>query len=100
MTVRRGEAALRFALGALRGQIILRFLSRGLLVAGSGCLVGLCVASGLTHLLAGMLYGVSALDPETFAGVSVLIICVAAGASLISSLRAARLEATSVLRDE
>lgn len=100
VTVRRREVALRFALGALRGQIILRFLSRGLLVAGCGCLVGLCLASGLTHVLAGMLYGVSALDPETFGGVSVLILSVAAVATLIPSIRAARLEAISVLRDE
>jgi len=65
-----------------------------------GCLAGLCLGLVLSRSLAGMLYGVTALDPVTYAGVTCLILLVAALASLIPALRAARIEPVKVLREE
>jgi ABC-type lipoprotein release transport system permease subunit len=52
------------------------------------------------RLLAGMLYGVSSSDPETLGGVVLLMFGVAMLASLLPSLRAARLDPIEVLRQE
>jgi putative ABC transport system permease protein len=96
---RRREVGLRLALGALPGQITRRFLLRGLRVTAIGCVAGLVLAAGLSRLLKGMLYGVSSLDPATYAGVLLLTLLVASAASLIPALRASRVEPTEVLRE-
>jgi putative ABC transport system permease protein len=98
--LRQREVGVRLALGALRSQIVARFLAQGLRVAMIGCIAGLALGLSLTHFLTGMLYGVSALDPATYAGVVCLILVVAALASLLPSLRAARTDPIKVLRDE
>ena len=100
MNVRRREVGLRLALGAMRGEIVRRFLLQGLGVSLLGCLGGLCLASAFTQLLTGMLYGVGTSDAATFGGVAVLVLIVAAIASLVPALRAARVEPMQVLRDE
>ena len=56
--------------------------------------------SPLSHFLAGMLYGITALDPITYASVVCLVLLVAALASLIPAVRAARIDPMNVLRDE
>ena len=98
--LRQREIGVRLALGALRGQIITRFLAQGLRVALVGCVAGLILALALSHFVAGMLYGVSALDPSTYAAVIALILLVAATASLFPALRAAHTDPVKVLRDE
>ena len=98
--LRQREVGVRLALGALRRQIVTRFLLQGLRVVTIGCAVGLCLGAGLSHFLEGMLYGVTALDPATYAGVTCIILLVAALASLIPALRAARVEPVKVLREE
>ena len=98
--LRQREVGVRLALGALRSQIVARFLFQGLRAAVLGCAAGLALGLGLTHFLAGMLYGVSALDPVTYAGVVLLILLVAAVASLVPAVRAARVEPVQVLREE
>jgi putative ABC transport system permease protein len=100
VATRRREVGLRLALGALRGQIVAKFLVQGLRVSLLGCMAGLCLAFGFSKALSGMLYGVSWADPKTFIGVIVLMVAVAAIASLIPALRAAQVEPVEVLRDE
>jgi ABC-type lipoprotein release transport system permease subunit len=51
-------------------------------------------------MLSGMLYGVSPTDATTLIGVILLVITVAAVASLAPSIRAARVEPMQVLREE
>ena len=68
----------RLALGAMRSQIVARFMMQGLRVAAVGCLAGLSLAIAMTRFLAGMLYGVSPLDPPTYAGVICLILAAVA----------------------
>ncbi len=98
--VRRKEVALRIALGAGRGQIVGKFLRQGLVVAAGGCVAGLALAGAATRLLAGMLFGVSASDPLTLAGVVALVLGVTSAAALLPSVRASRVEPMQVLRNE
>lgn len=100
VATRRREVGLRLALGALRGQIITKFLLQGVRVSLLGSIAGLCLAFGFSEALSGMLYGVSRTDPQTFIGVVLLIIVVALLASVIPALRAAHVEPIEVLRDE
>jgi putative ABC transport system permease protein len=98
--VRQREVGLRLALGALPRQVATRFLWQGVRVAAIGCAVGLLLGAGLGRWLMEMLYGVSPLDPATYLGALLLILMVAALASLIPAMRAARVDPTRVLREE
>jgi predicted permease len=98
--VRRREVGLRLALGAVRGQIIGRFLAQGLGVAAIACALGLGVSALLARLLSGMLYRVSPTDPATLTFVTALIIGGAGIASLVPSVRVALVEPMQVLREE
>lgn len=100
VTMRRREVGVRLALGAMRQQIASRFLFEGLLVAAIGCAFGLVLAAISSRLLAGMLYGVSNLDPMTFCGVVVLVLAVAALSTLVPATRAASTDPMQVLREE
>lgn len=98
--LRQREMGVRLALGAMRNQIVARFLLQGLRVAAIGCAAGLALGLWLAHFIGSMLYGVSALDPATYGGVVCLILLVAACASLFPALRASRVEPVEVLREE
>ena len=65
-----------------------------------GCLAGIALVLAFTRLLSGMLYGVSATDPATLAGVVITVLLVSVLASLVPAIRAARLEPIQVLREE
>jgi putative ABC transport system permease protein len=98
--LRQREVGVRLALGALRSQIAAGFVFQGLRVAAIGCAAGLAMGLGLSHFLASMLYGVSALDPITYAGVVLLILLVAALASLAPAVRVAWVDPNRILREE
>jgi putative ABC transport system permease protein len=98
--LRQRGVGVRLALGSTRSQIVMRFLLQGLRVAVGGCIAGLALGLGLTHFLTGMLYGVSALDPATYCGVTLVILLVAAFASLLPALRVARVDPMRILREE
>ncbi|HKV63276.1 MAG TPA: ABC transporter permease [Candidatus Acidoferrum sp.] len=100
VNVRRREVGLRLALGALRGQIIKQFLWQGLAVCLLGCGVGFALTATSSRVLAGLLYGVSPTDLPTLSAVILLVLLVAAAASFLPAMRAARVEPMHVLRDE
>lgn len=100
VNIRRREVGLRLALGALRGQIVKQFLWQGIGVCTAGCVVGWALALASARLLEGLLYGVSSTDVPTLSGVVLLVLVVAAAASLIPAVRASRVEPMQVLRDE
>ena len=91
---------MRLALGSMRNQIVARFLWQGIRVATLGCAAGLGLGLWLSHFISAMLYGVSTLDPATYAFVICLILLVAACASLMPAIRASRVEPVQVLREE
>jgi putative ABC transport system permease protein len=88
----RREIAIRLALGAQRGTILRMVLRRGLVLAAVGGGVGVAGALVVSHLMAGLLYGVSPADLPTFAGVTLVLSAVALAASGIPALRAMRLD--------
>ncbi len=96
----RREIAIRLALGAQRGTILKMVLRRGLGLAAAGIGLGLAGALVVSHLMAGLLFGVSSIDLPTFAGVTLVLTMVALAASYIPALRAMRLDPITALHSE
>jgi putative ABC transport system permease protein len=96
----RREIAIRLALGAQRGNILKMVLHRGLGLAAAGAGLGVAGALIVSHLMAGLLYGVSPTDLPTFAGVILVLTTVALAASYIPALRAMRLDPITTLHSE
>jgi predicted permease len=94
------EIAIRLALGAQRSHILGMVLRQGLTLAAVGAGVGLVGALIVSHLMAGLLYGVSPYDLSTFAGVTAVLTAVAIAASYVPALRAMRLDPITTLHSE
>ncbi len=96
----RREIAIRLALGAQRGNILKMVLRRGFGLAAAGAGLGVAGALIVSHLMAGLLYGVSPTDLTTFAGVTLVLTAVALAASYIPALRAMRVDPITTLHSE
>jgi predicted permease len=96
----RREIAIRIALGAQRRDILKMVLQQGLTLAAAGAGLGLVGALIVSHLMAGLLYGVSPYDLSTFAGVTAVLTAVAIAASYVPALRAMRLDPITTLHSE
>ncbi len=95
---RRQEMGIRMALGATGGDVT-RLVLRGaarLIAVGLG--IGFPLAIGLSQLLRGALFGVSATDPLTLAGIPALLLAVALLASWMPARRATRVDPVTALR--
>jgi ABC-type antimicrobial peptide transport system permease subunit len=97
---RTHEIAIRLALGTGRSDVARPVLGNGLRVALVGVAIGLAAALGLTQLMTNQLYGVSAHDPLTCAGVAALLTLVALAACYIPARRAMRVDPMIALRYE
>lgn len=97
---RAHEIGVRMALGAERSDVLRLVIGHGAKMALVGVAFGTGAALGLMRLMANQLFGVSAHDPLTFAGVAVLLIVVAVGACYIPARHAMRVDPMIALRYE
>jgi putative ABC transport system permease protein len=95
---RRREIGIRMALGASGMNVTSMIITHAAKLALLGIAIGLAAAAGVTRVLAGMLYGVGARDPATFAAVVGLITIVALVASLMPAVRASRVGPLTAMR--
>jgi putative ABC transport system permease protein len=94
------EIAIRLALGASKKAILTMVLRQGLWLAMAGVAAGLVGALIVSHLMAGLLFGVRPTDPLTFVGVTLLLTAVALAACYIPGRRAMRFDPLVALRYE
>jgi predicted permease len=97
---RTHEIGIRLALGAQSRNILRMVLRQGLRLAIAGTAVGIVSALIVSHLMAGVLYGVKPTDPVTFMGVAVVFIAVALLACYVPARRAIRVDPLAALRHE
>ena len=97
---RTAEIGVRMALGAAPSRIFRLMVGKGIYLSVIGIAIGLLAAFALTRILTSMLVDVKPTDPVTFVFVSVLFLFIAAMASWLPALRAARLDPTTALRNE
>ena len=97
---RTREIGIRLALGARRSDVLWSVMREGIMFASTGIALGLAAAVAAARVLAGELYGVSPLDPATYAGVAVVMMVVTLLACGIPTYRATRVDPLIALRDE
>jgi ABC-type antimicrobial peptide transport system permease subunit len=97
---RTREIGIRVALGAQGSGLRQMFVREGLLLAGIGAALGMIVAAGLTRLMSSLLFGITALDPLTYATVPVFLLAAAALASYVPARRATIVNPVEALRTE
>jgi predicted permease len=97
---RTHEIAIRVALGARRWDVLRTVLGDGTKMTLAGVTIGLAAALGLTRLMTSMLFGISAHDPVTVAGVVSLLMVVAFAACYLPARRAIRVDPMVALRNE
>ncbi|MBZ5560464.1 MAG: FtsX-like permease family protein, partial [Acidobacteriia bacterium] len=100
VTQRSRELGLRIALGASTGSVMRMVVGRGLALTAIGLTLGLGLAWMSARTLQSLLYGVTAADPATFAGVVGLLGTIALAACYLPARRASRVDPMVVLRDE
>ena len=97
---RTREIGIRLALGA-RGMVVIKMIlieALQLILIGGG--IGLGAAFGLSRLIKSLLFGMSVIDPLTFAGGSLLLALVALVACYLPARRAAKVDPMIALRFE
>ena len=97
---RTREIGVRAALGASRASILGLVVRQGMMLTGLGVAIGLAGAAASSQAVSAMLFGVSRLDPVTYAGVIVLLAVVSAIACSVPAWRAVRVDPASTLRAE
>ncbi|MBL8203157.1 MAG: ABC transporter permease [Blastocatellia bacterium] len=97
---RTNELGIRLALGASTRDVLQLILKHGLQLAALGLGIGLLGAIALTRMMKGLLFGVTATDPLTFALIALLLLLVAAVASYLPARRATKVDPLTALRYE
>jgi len=92
------EIGIRMALGARRTDVLKMIVNQGLKLVSIGMMLGLAAAFLLTRVLQSLLFGISATDPVTFFGISLVLLAVAILASYLPALRATKVDPIIALR--
>ena len=97
---RRGEIAIRMALGARRGDVLALVVRQGAALVAAGAVVGLAAAAASSRVLESFLYGIATGDRLTFVAAPLALAAVALVACYFPARRATRVEPMEVLRFE
>jgi ABC-type lipoprotein release transport system permease subunit len=92
------EIGIRMALGASSGDVQSRIVLRTLSLAGFGLVLGLAASRALSRGLGSLLFGVTAGDPATFAGIALVLVAASALAGYVPAWRASRIDPMTALR--
>ena len=98
VTQRTRELGVRMALGADASSTLRLVLGKSMLLVAGGTVCGLIASMAVTRAIAGLLYGVSPLDPVVFVGVSLVLGAAGLVASVIPARRATRVDPIVALR--
>jgi putative ABC transport system permease protein len=97
---RRREIGIRLALGAEQGALRRMFVRHALLLAAIGVTIGIVASAALTGLMKSLLFGISPLDPLTYAVVPIVLVAATVLASYLPARRAAAVDPVETLRAE
>jgi hypothetical protein len=97
---RRREIGIRLALGSPLHAVRRLFIRRGLVMGAAGLIAGLAGAFAVTRLMKSLLYGVTPLDPMTFAAMPVVLAAAAALASYLPARAATTVDPVETMRAE
>ena len=97
---RTHEIGIRMALGARRPDVLALVVKQGMALALMGIAAGAMLSLGMTRLISGMLFGITATDPLTFAGLAALLGTVAFLANYLPARRASKVDPMVALRYE
>jgi len=100
VTERTREIGVRMALGAGRSEIVLLIVRQAMALTAAGIVVGIGGAVFASRALQTLLFGVTARDPVTYAGVVAVLISAAVLASSLPARRAARVDPIVALRQD
>ena len=100
VTRRKGEIAIRMALGAPRQSVVWLMLRDVVMLLALGMAAGLAASLAAGRLVTSLLFGVQPRDPMQLAGAAAILAAATALAAYVPARRAARLDPMAALREE